>query len=225
MKQIKSYLAIFIIGILAMACFDDRDEDFAFEPFAKVTFPYTSEAWTSIDNLTIEMASESLQTARVEAASSSGAIDLGTITFSAGTATLETDWLKLGDARRIDVIGKDIVTGKDFRTLYSISKNSPISAEIPVSAANDETITFTFEAATKQTNIKNVVVTRVDGSNGAPQEIYRKTSVNALKVEGSANITVPSAGELPSGESIVITIEVISEANLSVTEIFEVTIQ
>ncbi|UXP32214.1 hypothetical protein N6H18_17890 [Reichenbachiella agarivorans] len=220
MKKYKGIILIMVLGVLAFGCYDDREEDFAFEPFTEVLFPYSSGEWTAIDNLTIEVESVDLQSANVEAILEGTVINLGTVNFSNGIATIQTTWSEIKDANRIDVIAEDANTGNEFRTKYSITKAEPMSTKAPATVHNDSTATVQIKASTRQTNIKSIKLFRKYETEDTFQEVYSQ-ALSSLTFDGEYSFVVPKESDLGLNTKIYFRSEIVSEAGLMAAQEIE----
>ncbi len=220
-RYTQSIIILLVFAGLTIGCFDDRDEDFAFEPFTTISFGDSPGSWTSIDDLSIDIVADGLASARVVAIAGR-TIDLGTVSFNSGMATLNTSWATIEDAGRIEVIGADPSEG-DFRARFSLSKVSPLSVSVASSVHHDSTVMVNIGASTVRTDITSIRLLRKEGSNGTFDEIFTQ-GVNALTFDEEVSFTAPSENDLPLGESIMLQLEITSAAGLSEVEEFSISL-
>lgn len=105
--------------LLISGCYDEFDKTEAFEPFTRLTFSPTDGDFTGASEILVEVSAPGLESASATAVGGSESVDLGTLNFSNGAATLSVPVSTLSGADRINftAINPD---GKPFTTRYQI---------------------------------------------------------------------------------------------------------
>lgn len=112
-------------------CYDELDKTEAFEPFTRLTISPEGGDFTELTRtedgalietaeVSVEISAPELTTATVTATGGGDPIDLGTLTFASGTATLTVPVSTLNGADRIDFTAEN-TDGRPFTTRYSIT--------------------------------------------------------------------------------------------------------
>jgi hypothetical protein len=128
----KNTLKISLLLILfsLSSCYDELDKTEAFEPFTRLTFSPEGGDFTDLTRteagdlietaqLTIEVTAPGLQSATATALGGDAAVDLGTLNFTDGRASLVVPVSTLGEADRIQFTAQN-TDGRDFSTRYQI---------------------------------------------------------------------------------------------------------
>lgn len=112
-------------------CYDELDKTEAFEPFTKLTFSPEGGDFTSVTRtetgelietaeVSVGITAPGLQSATVMALGGSQSVDLGTLTFADGQATLVVPVSALSEADRIQFTAQN-TDGRAFSTRYQIA--------------------------------------------------------------------------------------------------------
>ena len=112
-------------------CYDEADKTEAFEPFTRLTISPQGGDFTELTRtedgslietaeVAVEVSAPELSTATVTAVGGDAPVDLGTLTFASGTATLTVPVSTLNGADRIDFTAEN-TDGRPFTTRYSIT--------------------------------------------------------------------------------------------------------
>jgi hypothetical protein len=117
----KNILTLILsISLFTMSgCYDEFDKTEAFEPFTRLTFSPEDGDFTGATEITVEVNAPGLETATATAVGGTDPVDLGAITFSSGTATLNVPVSSLNGADRINFTANN-PDGRPFTTRYSI---------------------------------------------------------------------------------------------------------
>ena len=129
----KNVLTITLLGLLLVTsgCYDEVDKTEAFEPFTRLTMSpedgdFTASTRTEAGDLietaevSVELSAPGLQTATVAAFGEGESVDLGTLSFTDGIATLTVPVATLNGADRLDFTAEN-TDGRPFTTRYSIA--------------------------------------------------------------------------------------------------------
>ncbi len=121
MKKIRFSL-ILILGILvgSTACYDELDKTEAFEPFTKLAFTPSNGNFEGATEVNVLVEAPGLDMATVKAVGGTETVDLGTLNFSNGEATLFVPIANLKGASRLDFTANNS-DGRAFTTRYTIS--------------------------------------------------------------------------------------------------------
>lgn len=129
MKNTISTLLLLVLFALS-GCYDELDKTEAFEPFTRLTFSPEGGDFTDVTRtetgelietaeVTIEVTAPGLQTATAAALGGSQPVDLGTLTFADGKATLVVPVSALSEVDRIQFTAQN-TDGRAFSTRYQI---------------------------------------------------------------------------------------------------------
>lgn len=116
--NIKILALVICLGFLS-SCYDELDKTEAFEPFTKLTFTPEDGNFEGQSVLTITILAPGLENATAKAVGGTELVDLGSIAFSNGEATLMVNVTDLKGANRIDFTATN-VDGRLFTTKYDI---------------------------------------------------------------------------------------------------------
>ncbi len=130
MKNTLNITLLLVLFALS-GCYDEFDKTEAFEPFTKLTFDpeggdFTEMTRTEAGELiptaevSVTITAPGLQAATVTALGSGQPVDLGTLTFADGKATLVVPVNTLGEADRIQFTAQN-TDGRAFSTRYQIA--------------------------------------------------------------------------------------------------------
>ena len=119
MKNTLNTLACCLLLIIS-GCYDELDKTEAFEPFTRLSFTPEDGNFTGATQISVEISAPGLQTATATAVSDNESVDLGTISFANGVATLTVPTAALKDAGRIDFTAEN-TDGRPFTTRYPIA--------------------------------------------------------------------------------------------------------
>lgn len=119
MKNVLSISLCTLLLILS-GCYDEFDKTQAFEPFTRLNFAPGDGDFSGASEITVEISAPGLESATATAVGGAEAVDLGTLNFSNGIATLTVPVATLNGADRINftAINPD---GKSFTTRYQIT--------------------------------------------------------------------------------------------------------
>ncbi len=130
MKNTLSISLLLVLFALS-GCYDELDKTEAFEPFTRLTFDPAEGDFTSVTRtetgelietaeVLVGITAPGLQTATATALGGSEPIDLGTLTFTDGKATLVVPVSTLGETDRIQFTSQN-TDGRAFSTRYQIT--------------------------------------------------------------------------------------------------------
>lgn len=119
MKNILSVALLILLPIIS-GCYDEFDKNEAFEPFTSLSFVPADGDFSGASEIVVEINAPGLENATVMAVGGADPLDLGTLSFSGGVATLTVPVATLSGADRINftAINPD---GRPFTTRYQIT--------------------------------------------------------------------------------------------------------
>lgn len=118
MKNILSISCIALL-LLMSSCYDEFDKTEAFEPFTRLTFAPADGDFTGAGEISVEISAPGLESATATAVGGAEAVDLGSLSFSNGVATLVVPLSTLKGADRINFTAVN-PDGRPFTTRYQI---------------------------------------------------------------------------------------------------------
>ena len=118
----KNIVSTFLLTLLLLmsSCYDELDKTEAFEPFTRLTFTPADGDFTGASDVVVEISAPSLESATATAVGGSEAVDLGTLSFSGGVATLTVPVATLNGADRINFTAVN-PDGRPFTSRYQIT--------------------------------------------------------------------------------------------------------
>ncbi|MDF9798549.1 hypothetical protein OKW21_003812 [Catalinimonas alkaloidigena] len=122
MKNIFSIITLMVISstFLLSSCYDEFDKTEAFEPFTRLTFTPADGDFEGATDVIIEITAPDLESATAIALGDGLSVDLGTLNFSNGVATLSVPLSEIEGADRINFTASN-TDGRPFTTRYQIS--------------------------------------------------------------------------------------------------------
>lgn len=119
MKNMLS-VALFSLALFVSGCYDEFDKTEAFEPFTSLTFAPANGDFSGATEIVVEINAPGLENATAVAVGGADPVDLGTVNFSSGVATLTVPVATLNGADRINFTATD-PDGRPFTTRYPIT--------------------------------------------------------------------------------------------------------
>jgi hypothetical protein len=118
----KNIFNISLLSLLLMisSCYDELDKTEAFEPFTRLSFTPQDGDFTGSTDIVVEINAPGLESATAVAVGGVDEVDLGTLSFSGGVATLTVPVTTLNGADRINFTAVD-PNGKPFTSRYQIT--------------------------------------------------------------------------------------------------------
>lgn len=119
MKNMLNILFL-ALALTVSSCYDEFDKTEAFEPFTSLTFAPADGDFSGASEISVEISAPGLDNAAALAVGGADPVDLGTLNFNDGVATLTVPVAELNGADRINFTATN-TDGKPFTTRYSIS--------------------------------------------------------------------------------------------------------
>ncbi|MEK6478136.1 hypothetical protein WJR50_11395 [Catalinimonas sp. 4WD22] len=122
MKNIVRIFTLIVISstLLLSGCYDEFDKTEAFEPFTKLAFTPADGNFEGATDVIVEISAPNLESATATALGDGVSVDLGTLSFSNGIATLSVPLSEIEGADRINFTASN-TDGRPFTTRYQIS--------------------------------------------------------------------------------------------------------
>lgn len=121
MKMIHiKIIALICCLCLFSSCYDETDKTEAFEPFTKFTFTPADGNFEGATVINVDILAPGLESATVNAIGGEEAVNLGTLNFANGAATLTVNVADLKGANRLDFTATH-TDGRPFTTRYNIT--------------------------------------------------------------------------------------------------------